>query len=419
MNGHRRRVIALTTAGILLAAGLVGGGWWLGQNEQGRPVASGGTSAPSVEPSGTPATPPAPTTQPVPTTPAPVGTWRRLPTAPIPAGGYEYNGVWTGRELLIVGAASGKGAGMAYNPATNTWRRLPSTPGPAETMEGGYTAVWAGRELLGGGLGLDAAYNPATNRWRPLGEWRGNRNGVVVWTGRQVLTWGGGCCDDYGASGSAYTPETDSWERLPQAPLAGRYTTGAWTGRELIIVGGTGRSESGNVVEYRALADAAAYNPSTRTWRKLPPMPEPRAGATTTWTGTEVLVVGGSKPSSNVKPYVRLHTDAVAYNPATNRWRRLPAMGDAGRTMHSATWTGRQLLVWGGRTYRDDSWTTPHNGVAYDPATNRWLAMPRSPLQGRTNHVAAWTGSQLLIWGGSTVAGGSAANGAAYVPQPL
>ena len=146
------------------------------------------------------------------------GDLERLPTAPIPAGGYEYNGVWTGRELLIVGAASGKGAGMAYNPATNTWRRLPSTPGPAETMEGGYTAVWAGRELLGGGLGLDAAYNPATNRWRPLGEWRGNRNGVVVWTGRQVLTWGGGCCDDYGAGGSAYTPETDSWERLPQAP---------------------------------------------------------------------------------------------------------------------------------------------------------------------------------------------------------
>jgi N-acetylneuraminic acid mutarotase len=327
--------------------------------------------------------------------------------------------VWAGRELLIVGAASGKGVGMAYNPATSTWRRLPPTPGPAETMEGGYTAVWTGSELLGGGLGLNAAYNPATNRWRPIREWRGNRNGIVVWTGHQVLTWGGGCCDYYGNGGSAYTPATDSWERLPQAPLAGRYTAGAWTGRELIIAGGTGRSQTGNVVKSLTFADAAAYNPSTRTWRRLPPMPEPRAGASATWTGTEVLVVGGSKPPINVEPYVRLHTDGVAYNPATNRWRRLPAMGDTGRTEHIATWTGRQLLVWGGWTLREGSRTTPRHGVAYDPAANRWSAMPRSPLRGRTDPVAAWTGSQLLIWGGSTVAGGSATDGAAYVPQPL
>jgi hypothetical protein len=421
MNGHRRRVIALTTAGVLLAAALVGGGWWLGRDEQGGQVVSGGTSAPSVAPSGTPATPSAPATEPVPTAPAPAGTWRRLPAAPVPAGGYEYNGVWTGRELLIVGAAGGKGVGMAFNPATSTWRRLPPTPGPAETMEGGYTAVWTGSELLGGGLGLNAAYNPATNRWRPIREWRGNRNGIVVWTGHQVLTWGGGCCDYYGNDGSAYTPATDSWEPLPQAPLAGRYTAGAWTGRELIIAGGTGRAQTGNVVRSLTFADAAAYNPSTRTWRRLPPMPEPRAGASATWTGTEVLVVGGSKPPINVEPYVRLHTDGVAYNPATNRWRRLPAMGDTGRAEHIATWTGRQLLVWGGAgwTVREGSRTAPRHGVVYDPAANRWSAMPRSPLRGRTDPVAAWTGSQLLIWGGSSVAGGSTPDGAAYFPQPL
>jgi N-acetylneuraminic acid mutarotase len=417
MNGHRRRVIALTTAGVLLAAGLAGGGWWLGRDDQGRPTASGGASAPTVNP-GTLAKPSAPTTEPMPT-PTPAGTWKTLPPAPIPGGGFDTDGLWTGRELLIVGGANGKGVGAAYNPATNSWRRLPPTPGPAESIEGGYMAVWTGRELLGGGLGLDAAYDPATNRWRSLGEWRGNRNGVGVWTGRQVLTWGGGCCDDYSAGGSAYSPETDTWERLPQAPLAGRHTTGAWTGSELIVAGGTGRSANGGAVEYQAFADAAAYNPSTRTWRRLPPMPEPRAGATTTWTGSEVLVVGGSGPSSNVRPYVRLYTDAVAYNPASNRWRRLPVMGDTGRTDHSATWTGRQLLVWGGRTLREGSWTTPRHGVAYDPASNRWSAMPKSVLRGRTNHVAVWTGSQLLVWGGHAVKGGPIDDGAAYTPQPL
>jgi hypothetical protein len=191
------------------------------------------------------------------------------------------------------------------------------------------------------------AYNPATNNWRRLS----GTFGGSIWNGRQVLGWGGGCYGAVEAEGTAYTPATD-------------------------------------------------------TLRRLPPMPEPRAGATATWIGTEVLVVGGFGPSSNVRPHVRLYTDGVAYNPSTNRWRHLPAMGDTGRTEHTATWTGRQLLVWGGRTLRAGSWTTPRHGVAYDPGSNRWSALPRSVLRGRTGHVAVWTGTQMLIWGGNAVTPG-------------
>jgi ribosomal protein L39E len=324
--------------------------------------------------------------------------------------------VWTGRELLLYGAVHDRkgrpqAAGAAYNPTTRTWRRLPAGPGPVQVMEGGYKAVWTGTEMLGWGLGLDGAYNPATNRWRRLAgpTWSGS-----IWTGRQVLTWGGGCCGENSAEGAAYTPATDTWQKLPPGPLAGRHTSMAWTGKELVIAGGF-------TSEDKYFADAAAYNPSTRTWRRLPPMPEPRARATATWDGREVLVVGGSAPPSNVPPYVRLYTDGVAYNPATNRWRHLPAMGDAGRISHTAVWTGRQLLVWGGQTRRADAWVTPRHGVAYDPATNRWSALPTSVLRGRTGHVAVWTGSQMLIWGGSSVTGPNTVfhDGAAYMPTPL
>jgi len=38
MNGHPRRVIALTVVGILVMAGLVGGGWWLGQRGDRQPA---------------------------------------------------------------------------------------------------------------------------------------------------------------------------------------------------------------------------------------------------------------------------------------------------------------------------------------------------------------------------------------------
>jgi N-acetylneuraminic acid mutarotase len=410
MNGQRRRVIALTTAGILVAGLLAGGGgWWLGQRDQARPAAVGVTSVPTTGPHNTTINPPSTPTQPTPTSPVRVGTWQRLPAAPIPTGLYEFAGVWTGNELLLYGAAQGRGVGAAYNPATNSWRKLPAGPGPAQAMEGGYKAVWTGTEMLGWGLGLDGAYNPATNHWRRLAgpTWSGS-----IWTGRQVLTWGGGCCDDESDQGAAYTPATDTWRPFPPSPLTGRHAPMAWTGRELIIAGG---SQHG-----KALADAAAYNPSTRTWRRLPPMPEPRAGATATWDGREVLIVGGTGPGSNVQPYVRLRTDGVAYDPATNGWRRLPAMGDAGRTEHTAVWTGTQLLVWGGRTYRAGAWTTPPHGVAYDPGANHWSALPRSVLRGRTGQVAVWTGTQMLIWGGWPVTvGGTLHDGAAYIPTPL
>jgi hypothetical protein len=43
----------------------------------------------------------------------------------------------------------------------------------------------------------------------------------------------------------------------------------------------------------RIYRDGAAYNPLTRTWRKLPPMPAGRYGGIALWDGTEVLFLGG------------------------------------------------------------------------------------------------------------------------------
>ena len=104
----------------------------------------------------------------------------------------------------------------------------------------------------------------------------------------------------------------------------------------------------------------------------------------------------------------------------TNRWRRLPSMG-VGRIEHTAVWTGSQLLVWGGQTVRAGTRTAPPHGMAYDPATNQWSSLPISPPRGRIGHLAVWTGSQLLIWGGSPARWtddphGPFADGAAYTP---
>jgi hypothetical protein len=38
--------------------------------------------------------------------------------------------------------------------------------------------------------------------------------------------------------------------------------------------------------------------------------------------------------------------------------------------------------------------------VRYNPATNRWSALPESPLHGRQFPTAVWTGRQMIVWGG-------------------
>lgn len=352
-----------------------------------------GTPPTTGAPTGAPTSSPSPS-QPV---PDPTGTWRMLPPAPVPVPD-TYAAVWTGTEMIVHGFRlpfdrpedRPTTVDLAYNPSTGRWRVLPSSPYVVEANEGGFLVVWTGTEMLTFGWS-NAAYNPRTNRWRPLPP-GGAGSSAVVWTGRQVLTWGGGCCGEQSNNGSAFNPATGIWQAIPTAPISGRHAPGAWTGRELIVVGGM--NDTG------ALRDAAAYNPSTRTWRKLPAMPAARMDATLSWTGTELLVVGGH--STDHWPW-RIYRSALAYSPATNRWRSLPDMPMA-RFGHGAVWTGRQLLVWGGQTMpfdeRTDTHSTPPHGLAYTPATNLWSALPAAPLRGRTPEATIWTGHEMIIFGG-------------------
>lgn len=384
---------------------------------------SGQASSPAA---GTPAqsSPPATASTPVtpggPEPPRP-GAWRLLPASPVPARAQLLVTVWTGREMLIHGIVStgkfnvaARGVTYAYRPASNTWATL--APGPAPQMAQNHeTAIWTGSEMIVFGL-TSAAYSPATNTWRPVPRPPAGVVGAVrLWTGHQVIFWGGGCCGGVKDSGAAYSPATNSWRRLPPSPLSARTgITGAWTGHEVIIAGGF-RPPGDAAHPYRTFASAAAYNPATGTWRRLPPMPEPRSGAMVVYDGRDVLYIGGRRAEAGAPS-----AGGVAYRPATNSWRRLPAMEFA-RWDAVAVWTGRDVLIWGGTTGTFLSPAIPPHGVSYRPAAGRWSALPMAPLRGRAGPVGVWTGRSLIVWGGSVTAGLTTkwlTDGAAYTPGP-
>ena len=337
------------------------------------------------------------------------GAWKLLPGAPVHAFPDNVVSVWTGHEMIIHGSVNNRGVTFTYRPATSSWKKL--ADGPAvPNLQTADVVAWTGSRMLVLGL-TNGAFNPVTDTWHPTApdpNPQGQGQAVVGWTGRQMLVWGGTWGAGVSNQGVSYTPATNKWQYLPAAPIPPRRAAmGAWIGKQLVVAGGvTGEGSAGNPI--KAVRSAAAYDPATRTWRKLAPMPAgPTAGGTAVWDGKEVLFlgVGGDYTSPSAR--------GVAYNPVTNRWRRLPNMPLACAGF-VAVWTGRQMLVWGGLA--SSGAPAPH-GQTYNPATNRWTALPASPLRGRAAPAAVWTARQMIVWGGYNYTNGKTyPDGAAYTP---
>lgn len=330
--------------------------------------------------------------------PVPAGRWTSLPPAPLPELS-AVTGAWSGRELLVVGRA-GRPDGTtthhaaAYDPATRTWRRLPPPGSRGQNLRGDPVSVWTGRDLVVWGGDLAEAYTPATNSWRHLPHPTGVPFGTgfaMVWTGSLVVLYGGGCCLNPRAEGGALDLTVDRWRLMPRGPLGARWTSGVWTGTEIVFAGGAGAGPAGSA-EPVPLADAAAWNPATRRWRSLPPMPAAES-VRLVWDGRHVLALGGAV--------------AASYDPGTNSWTRLRA-GYDGRSAPGLAWTGSTLLIWGGLLTEGGTERVPPHGLAYDPGRRRWTGLATSPLRGRAHPVVAWTGRQLLVWGGDGQTTGAA-----------
>src|SRR5688500_3163871 len=87
------------------------------------------------------------------------------------------------------------------------------------------------------GLGTAEPTRPPENipdgwKWRTVGPLRGRQGNIAVWTGHEVIYWGG---DRPGRApeGAAYDPKADRWRRSSRSPPTNRTHAGAvGTGRE-------------------------------------------------------------------------------------------------------------------------------------------------------------------------------------------
>ena len=85
----------------------------------------------------------------------------------------------------------------------------------------------------------------------------------------------------------------------------------------------------------------------------------------------------------------------------------LPPSPIGARHRPAAVWTGTEMVLWGG--------TPTGPGAAFDPATGVWREIAPSPIDVRLPQAVVWTGTEMIVWGG--IADDSEmADGAAYDP---
>ncbi len=285
------------------------------------------------------------------------GVWRRL--ADPPELSIDPLVAWTGTEMLVIGGTQADGStvisvGYAYDLASDTWR---SIEGVISFVSTTTPSAWTGDELLmwpSGAGQISMAYSPRTDTWRKLADApvAPRAQGASVWTGTEWVVWGGLTTGTDSptelADGAAYNPATDTWRLIAKSPLSARKAPGVWTGTEMIVDAGSVGGDRATGNNTMALADGAAYDPATDTWRSLTSGPA-HPGFVPVWTGTQMIMFAKDR--------------AFTYDAPTDRWPDDCCGNDeggGGGATRTAVWTGSTVLLIG-------SFGAEAGGVTFTP----------------------------------------------------
>ena len=144
-------------------------------------------------------------------------------------------------------------------------------------------------------------------------------------------------------TGGIYDPGTDSW--MPthgaNAPSPRESHTAIWSSDEMIVWGGYDGTNYLNT--------GGRYNPGTDSWitTSTTTPPDGRASHTAVWTGSEMIVWGGVRSTNGIDA-IYLDTGGK-YNPEADTWTPTSTINTPGaRYSHTAVWTDREMIVWGG-----------------------------------------------------------------------
>ncbi|WP_406841574.1 kelch repeat-containing protein (plasmid) [Streptomyces sp. AHU1] len=228
-------------------------------------------------------------------------------------------------------------------------------------------SVYSGFGLNSQGFASDSfgAYNPSTDTWTakasPL---KGTADAAHAFIGGKLYVTGGFNFMDpslFIATTQVYTPATDTWSTASDNPAPTVGSGSAVLKGKLYIV-------SGIDTQQELTSRVEVYDPDTDTWTQAGDYPIPAQDLSCGTAAGVLYCAGGGTPFPQQKVF--------AYDPATDKWT---AKADLPRGLLGAASTvaDGKLLLAGGVTYSaDGTQVVTNQALAYDPAADRWTPLP-------------------------------------------
>jgi N-acetylneuraminic acid mutarotase len=332
------------------------------------------------------------------------------------------------RFALALAVATTVGLGTVHaqvaGQASGKWVKLSPFPEPAEEL---YGTAAGGKLYVFGGLapgwlprGLVFEYDPAGNSWTrkkpmPLAS----HHLAVTELGGKVYAFGGFIPPAAGPpawvpidNAWEYDPATDAWKALAPMPTRRGSPVAAAVGGKIYVIGGASIHPGSRepavhpARPHRALDTVEEYDPATDTWRARSPMPTARNHAAVGVVGAKIYVIGGRLGAAFIS--VASNTDVVEeYDPATDQWGAIKARMPTPRSAVAWGVHGGRIYVAGGE-FQDDRLMAAYRALeAYDPATDRWIVLPRMPVP-RHGLAGAVIGNRLHLVSGDVQSAGIA-----------
>ncbi len=286
-------------------------------------------------------------------------TWTPMSSINAPPPRHSHRAVWTGSKMIVwggFGATTYESTGGIYDPTTDTWATMSTVGAPAGRNE--HAMVWTDKLLVvsggfnGAALASGASYDPATDTWAALpsaGAAGPRLSHTAIWTGSRAIFWGGSDLGDWHKDGLELTPGAPGvWTAstdLVGAPGPREGHTALWTGSQMLIWGGW------NGGPY--LDDGGAFDPAADadgTWSSITTTgaPSPRTEHTAVWTSSAMMVWGGCGGDA----CVNVLGDGGVWTPGASggAWKPVAAVAAlTARQRHTAVWTGAEVILWGGK----------------------------------------------------------------------
>jgi N-acetylneuraminic acid mutarotase len=194
-----------------------------------------------------------------------------------------------------------------------------------------------------------------------------------------------------------YDPASDSWSTTTPLP-EGRHHAGMVSlDGFLYVIGGFTKAF---LSIWHAVPTVYRYDPSTKEWRELAPMPTARGALGVTVYQDRIYAIGGYDGKNN-------SAAVEIFNPETNMWSAAASMPTPRDHLAVAT-VGSRIYAIGGRPELDY-----HQNMSiveeYDPHTNQWQSRASMPTA-RSGITAGVIDNWIYVIGGESGEGTFARN---------